>query len=63
MMSKNMQTQFVQNIIITETLKKFRRKVSENTANPAQSVRRSPRERSRKRFADFVTSIDSDTSS
>ena len=37
--------------------------MSENTANPAQSVRRSPRERSRKRFADFVTSVDSDTSS
>ena len=37
--------------------------MSKNNANPAQSVRRSPRKRPRKLFADFVTSIDSDTSS
>ena len=37
--------------------------MSKNNANPAQSVRRSPRKRLRKLFADFVTSIDSDTSS
>ena len=34
-----------------------------NTASLAQSVRRSPRKKSSKLFADFVTSIDSVTSS
>ena len=37
--------------------------MSKDNANPAQSVRRSPRKKPRKLFADFVTSIDSDTSS
>ena len=37
--------------------------MSKNTANLAQSVRRSPRKRSRKLIADFVTSIDNDSSS
>ena len=37
--------------------------MSKNTANLAQSVPRSPRKRSRKLFADSVTSIDSDSSS
>ena len=37
--------------------------MSKNTANLAQSVRRSPRKRSRKLFADSVTSIDRDSSS
>ena len=37
--------------------------MSKNTANPAQSVRRSLRKRSGKLFSDFVKSIDSDTSS
>ena len=37
--------------------------MSKNTANLAQSVRRSPRKRSRKLIAGFVTSIDNDSSS
>ena len=37
--------------------------MSKINANPAKSVRRSPRKRFSKLFADFVTSIDSDTSS
>ena len=37
--------------------------MSKNTANLTQSVQRGPRKRSKKLFADFVTSIDSDSSS
>ena len=36
--------------------------MSKNTANLTQSVQRGPRKRSKKLFADFVTSIDSDSS-